>query len=124
MVNGVFEDGFIMYGVTIGTDTFVKKCLERRVDEILEDANRASVVLASERQCLWTVLRSSILTQFEYWLMLVHPSQVEVAARRVDKVIWGVLEKVAGFSIPQEGAELGWEHCLDIPVSRLRRRSF
>ena len=48
----VFEDGFIMYGVPIGTDTFVKNCLERRVDEILEDANRASVVLASERQCL------------------------------------------------------------------------
>ena len=56
--------------------------------------------------------------------MLVHPSQVEAAARRVDKVIWGVLEKVAGFSIPQEGAELGWEHCLDIPVAGLRRRSF
>ena len=124
VVNGVFEDGFIMYGVPIGTDTFVKNCLERRVDEILEDANRASVVLASERQCLWTVLRSSILAQFEYWLMLVHPSQVEAAARRVDKVIWGVLEKVAGFSIPQEGAELGWEHCLDIPVAGLRRRSF
>ena len=84
-----------MYGVPIGTDTFVNNCLERRVDEILEDANRASVVLASERQCLWTMLRSSILAR--YWLMLVHPSQVEVAARRVDMVIWGVLEKVAGF---------------------------
>ena len=124
MVNGVFEDGFILYGVPIGTDIFVKNALERRVDEILEDANRASEVLASEKQCLWTVLRSSILAQFEYWLMLVHPSQVEAAARRVDKVIWGVLEKVAGFAIPQEAAGLGWDHCLDIPVTGLRGRSF
>ena len=123
-INQTFEDGFILYGVPIGTDIYVKHALDKKVDEIQQEACRAVDVLSSERQCLWTVLRSSVLAQFEYWLMMVHPSQVMEAARRMDSVIWMVLEKVAGFSIPREDEGLGWENCLDIPVTQLTGRSF
>ena len=83
-INQTFEDGFILYGVPIGTDIYVKHALDKKVDEIQQEACRAVDVLSSERQCLWTVLRSSILAQFEYWLMMVHPSQVMDAARTMD----------------------------------------
>ena len=124
VINGVFEDGFLLYGVPIGTDTYVKNALDKKIDEVQEEADRVAEVLASEKQCMWTVLRSSILAQFEYWLMMVHPSQVEDAAKRMDTVIWRMLERVAGFSIPRQEAGLGWENCLNIPVTQLTGRSF
>ena len=37
-------------------------------------------VLAGEVQTLWTLLRMSIMQQFDYWLQLVHPSQVKKSA--------------------------------------------
>ena len=123
-VDGHHEDGFILYGVPLGTDTYVKHQLDKKVNEILEGATKASITLMGEKQCLWTVLRSSLKAQFEYWLALVHPSQVEAAARRVDTVLWGVLENVIGFDLPREAEGLGWEHCLDIPVQGLGGRSF
>ena len=46
------------------------------------------------------------------------------AARGVDRIIWEVLEVVAGAHIPREEEGLGWEECLDIPVRGLEGRSF
>ena len=116
MVDGVFAPGFLLYGVPVGSDLYVAHMLEKKVREVAEKAEKASSLLAGERQGLWTILRSSIKFQFEYWLGLVYPSQVMAAARGVDKIIWEVLEVVAGAHIPREEEGLGWEECLDIPV--------
>ena len=124
MVDGVFAPGFLLYGVPVGSDLYVAHMLEKKVREVAEKAEKASSLLAGERQGLWTILRSSIKFQFEYWLGLVYPSQVMAAARGVDQIIWEVLESVAGAHIPREEEGLGWEECLDIPVRGLEGRSF
>ena len=46
------------------------------------------------------------------------------AAQGVDRIIWEVLETVAGAHIPREEERLGWEECLEIPVQGLNGRSF
>ena len=124
MVDGVFAPGFLLYGVPVGSDIYVEHMLQKKVREVAAKAEETSKLLAGERQGLWTILRSSLKFQFEYWLGLVYPSQVMVAARGVDRIIWEVLEVVAGAHIPREEEGLGWEECLDIPVRGLEGRSF
>ena len=91
--------------------------LDIKVDEVARGARRAREVLKGEAQALWAVLRLSLQQQFGYWLSLVHPTQVAAAADRVDTILRGVLEEVAGFTIPQGGGhsytcamgpEVGW----------------
>ena len=65
-------------------------------------AAKACEVLGDEKQALWTTLRLSIQQQLDYWLMLVHPSQMERVAARMDEVLWDVLEKVVGAHIPRQ----------------------
>ena len=122
-VDGVFFPGFLLYGVPVGDDTYAEVMMEQKVKEVAEDAVRASKLLAVEPQGLWTILRLIIKFQFEYWLGLVYPSQVMAAAKGIDRVIWEVLETMAGAHIPQEEEGLGWEECLDIPVQVLGGRS-
>ena len=40
-INQTFEDGFILYGIPIGTDIYVKHALDKKVDEIQLEACRA-----------------------------------------------------------------------------------
>ena len=124
MVDGVFAPGFLLYGVPVGSDPYVVDMLGQKEREVAIEAKNACKLLDRERQGLWTILRSSIKFQFEYWLGLVYPSQVLEAARDMDKIIWEVLETVAGAHIPREEEGLGWEECLDVPISGLRGRSF
>ena len=78
-----------MYGVPVGTDVYVEDMMNIKIDEIESIAKRACDVLAGEVQTLWTVFRLSIMQQFDYWLQLVHPTQVRQAAERMNKVAWG-----------------------------------
>ena len=70
-MNDVFERGFLCYGVPIGSDTYVKHILHQKAEEIAAGAERASEVLAGDRQALWSVLKWCISQQFDYWLQLV-----------------------------------------------------
>ena len=101
----------------------VVSMMNTKVDEIASCAAKACEVLGQERQALWTTLRLSIQQKLDYWLMLVHPSLMQAAAARMDSVMWGVLEKVVGAHIPRQEEGLGYEHCLNMPVSNLRGNS-
>ena len=117
MVEGRWETGWVVYGCPVGTDAYVGHMLDHKVSELSRGASRAKEVLGEEAQSLWAVLRLSLQQQFGYWLSLVHPTQVAAAADRVDTILLGVLEEVAGFDIPQGGGhsftcamgpEVGW----------------
>ena len=123
-VNGVFERGFLCYGVPIGTDAYVKHVLYQKAKEITDGAERASEVLAGDRQALWAVLKWSISQQFDYWLQLVYPSPVREAASMIDNVLWRVMETAAGGQIPRTDEGKGWECVIDPPIDSLRGRSF
>ena len=79
-VDGIFERGFLCYGVLIGTDKYAKYVLHQKALEIKAGPERVIEVLAGERQALWSVLKWSISQQFDYWLQLCYPSQVKDAA--------------------------------------------
>ena len=70
-VEGQFAPGLLVYGVPVGSDLFVIKMLDNKVKEIEANAEKAIDLLSHDKQALWTVLRSSIQHQFDYWLMLV-----------------------------------------------------
>ena len=123
-VAGVFEPGFICYGIPIGSDNFVAFQLDNKVKEVVERAVKAVKLLEGESQVLWTILRVSIRHQFEYWLDLCYPSDVLQAAQKIDTLLHEVLEAVAGQHIPLREEGLGVEECLNIPVTGLTDRSF
>ena len=100
-VDGRWEVGLLVYGVPVGSDVYVAHMLDQKVQELASKAEKLCGILEGESQALWSCLRLSLQQQFDYWLTLVHPSQVQAAAGRVDKVLRGVLEQVAGFKIPQ-----------------------
>ena len=108
---------------SVGTDSYVAVKLNEKVEEVAEGAIKASDLMEGERQCLWTILRASLKFQFEYWLGLCYPSDVMLAAGRVDKILMNVMEAVAGQHIPLLEEGLGVEECLDIPVVGLGGRS-
>jgi hypothetical protein len=56
--------------------------------------------------------------------MLVHPSQIKAAARRVDDIFWSVLETSAGSAIPRQEQGLGYEAVVQVPVTGLQGLSF
>ena len=56
--------------------------------------------------------------------MLVHPSLTATATRRLDIIIWGVVEHLVGYRIPKSREGLDWEFLIDIPVEALSGRSF
>ena len=114
--------GLIVYGVPVGTDDYVTIMLDRKVDEIEKNVNQVVEILHQDKQALWTVLRSSIQHQFGYWLMLVHPSLIQVAARRVDTIMVRVLETLLGYRI--NTPDLGWNFVVDVPVEALAGMTF
>ena len=123
-VNGTFEPGMMVYGVPVGTDAYVEAVMDTKMNEIARDATKACQLLANERQALWTTLRLSTQQKLDYWLMLVHPSQMKAAAARMDAILWDMLEAVVGAHLPRQDEGLGYESPLDIPVQNLTGRSF
>ena len=123
-VEGSWEPGFLVYGVPVGTDKYVEDMLMTKVDEIEKLAIKVCDVLAGEVQTLWTLLRMSIMQQFDYWLQLVHPSQVKKSAARLNKVVRMVLEKILGAAIPEEGEGLNYTCPLQAEVRGLKGNSF
>ena len=100
-VDGQWENGFVCYGVPIGSDSFVKAKMKVKVEEVKEGTVRTRQVLGGEKQALWTILRQSFVQQLDWWLTLLYPSQVKEAALELDKVLWEVLECCASSSIPK-----------------------
>ena len=62
--------------------------------------------------------------KLDYRLSLCYPSDMEVAAREMDSLLWFMLQKAAGFSIPRVDEGRGVECCPNPPVARLRGRAY
>ena len=73
---------------------------------------------------MWTILKNSTAHKLDYWLSLVHPTQMEEASKRVDKLLWHMLEESVGSSIPLTDEALGYEHILELPITALSGSSF
>jgi hypothetical protein len=119
-----WENGFICYGVPVGSDTFVKAKMIEKVEEVARKIRRARQVLGGEKQGLWTVLRQSFNQQLDWWLTLVYPSLIRDAARRMDEIVWEALEDCAGSAIPQGDQGKGWDCPLTAPVAPWQGRSY
>ena len=60
----------------------------------------------------------------DYWLQLCYPSNVQFAARRMDDVLWQVLQVVSGSRIPRVDEGRDW-HCVPVvPVAGLGGKTF
>ena len=99
----------------MGSDPFVRHMLRKKVEEVVEGAERACNTMVREKQGLWTILRSSLSQQLDYWLSLCYPSDVQEAASYLDTALWGVLERATGLHIPRGDEGLGWECCFRCP---------
>ena len=77
----------------------------------VEEVRKVTDLLADEKQALWTILRSSFAHKLEYWLAMVHPSQVMEAAKEVDEIFHSVMEKLTGSHLPKEGGALDCTCC-------------
>ena len=90
-----FHPDFLCYGVPVGSDDYVVKMLDHKLDELEKVAETIGSVLEDSRQSMWAMLRSSFSQKLDYWLTLVYPSLVKRAAERMDnlelKVVWGLL---------------------------------
>ena len=123
-VQGHWEPGMICYSIPIGSDKYVAQKLEEKVSEIVGEVEAVCEVLQEEHQVLWAVLRSSVSQKLDYWLTLVYPSQVRIAAARMDSLQIKVMEILLGMKIPFQGEGLGWDCPLTLPIDNLDGRSF
>ena len=123
-VDGNFEHGFLLYGVPVGSDAFCSCKLMEIAKSIKEDAQKASNLLSSDRQALWSALRCSIVHRFDYWLQLSYPSVVAPVARWLDEELWKILETAFGFHIPKEAEGKEWDCVLPVPVHQRANKSY
>ena len=65
-------------------------------------------------------MRLSIIQQFDYWLQLVHPTQIRKAAERVNKLIVEVLENIWGIPVPQSERELDYSPIFNVGIRSLQ----
>ena len=107
-VGGVFCPGFLCYGVPVGSDPYVGQMLDIKVSEVEAEAARVCEVMGEERQALWSILRSSLSQKMDYWLQLVHPSQIFLAAERMDRIILGVLKVCGDLNTSPEVRRQDW----------------
>ena len=114
-VYGVFEPGFICYGIPVGTDNYVQHMMNKKVDRVAQGAKNCCMVLVDENQSLWTVLRLSLSQQLDYWLQLCYPTHIKAAAERMDRILWEVLELAASSHIPRTEEGRNWECMVDVP---------
>ena len=124
VISGQFEAGFLCYGVPVGSDSYVRNMLEVKVEEIAREAEKTVKVLELEKQALWSVLRSSLAQRLDYWLQLCYPTDVLVAAARMDAVLWNVLQVATGSTIPRGADYNTWGCVPNVPAEGLGGRSF
>ena len=121
-VGGVFRRGFLFWGVRVGEEEYVKAVLEKKVRQIVEEAEPSLDKLHHHRQAAWAwawaALKRSVWPRFEYWASHCYPSDYIPVARELDKQLWQLLEGVCGTSIPQvtSRATSSWDCKLPVDV--------
>ena len=128
IIDGRWEPGFLCYGIAVGTDCYVQKQLDDKMQEIAGQVRSVLDVLGPHKdfQAIWAVLNCSLAQKFDWQLSLNYPSDVIPAAARLDTCLWEALEFATSFHIPFEDEGLGVECVLNapgLPLS-LQQRSF
>ena len=72
-----------------------------KVQEVAKEVEKIVSVMEGEGQAIWTILRSSTAMKLDYHLSLCYPSDMLLAAREMDNLLWLMLEKAAGLNIPR-----------------------
>ena len=101
LLDGTFQPGFILYGIPVGTPEYVQHHLSLKVQEVAGEVEQVVDVLEGEGQAIWTIARASTVMKLDYHLSLCYPSDMEVAAREMDRLLWSMVERAAGLSIPK-----------------------
>ena len=100
-VDGQFLPGFMCYGIPVGSPQYVRHELSVKVQEVAKEVEKIVSVMEGEGQAIWTILRSSTAMKLDYHLSLCYPSDMLLAAREMDNLLWLMLEKAAGLNIPR-----------------------
>ena len=80
-VGGEFLRGFQCFGIPVGSEAYITHKLQEQANQIIEEGEKARKTLGSDYQSLWTVLRLSLASRFQYWMQLTPPSLCEPVAR-------------------------------------------
>ena len=94
----------------------VRHELSVKVQEVGKEVAKIVSVMEGEGQSIWTILRSSTAMKLDYHLSLCYPSDMELAAKEMDNLLWLMLEKAAGINIPAVDGGRGFECCPAPPV--------
>ena len=62
--------------------------------------------------------------KLDYHLSLCYPADMAVAAREMDRLLWSMVERAAGLSIPNLEEGRGVECVLTVPIARQTGRSY
>ena len=111
-LDGVFHPGMVVYGIPVGSDSYVQHMLHKEVDDIASDMERIKEVLAGENQAMWGVLYSSLAHKLDYHLTLCYPSNTREIATRLDLIFWSLLESLVRVPIPRGGVQIHPRDCL------------
>ena len=125
-VGGEWLNGFVCYGIPVGTTEYVKHMLGDKVAELQGEVNRVKEVLGEEDgQAIWCILKCSLAQKLDWHLSLCYPSDIRGAAQEIDLLLWNLLEYATKLHIPGRDESLGTECVLQVPeVSFLHGRSF
>ena len=85
LLDGTFQPGFILYGIPVGTPAYVRHHLGLKVQEVAGEVEQVLNVLEGEGQAIWTIARASTVMKLDYHLSLCYPSDMEEAAREMDR---------------------------------------
>ena len=107
LVGEEFFPGMVVYGIPVGSDTYVRHMLGKLVDEVAGEVNRVKEVLAGDSQAMWSVLSASLAHKLDWHLSLCYPSDIMTAATRLDAIFWSMLETISRQHIPSGQERLG-----------------
>ena len=94
-----YSYGIEKCGAAIGEEEFVKSSTERKVDEIIEDIEKVSKVVAeSDPQSAFAICIFSFQRKAEYLLSTHLPSQTREAVSRLDRALEQALERALRFN--------------------------
>ena len=123
-VESSFEPGFMCYGIPVGTSSYVRHHLLKKVEDIAREVEQVCSVLEGEGQAIWNVARMSTAQKLDYHLTLCYPEDIVEAAEKMDEVLWNMLEKASGLDIPKVDEGRGVDCCPQTTVRRVRGRSY
>ena len=89
------------YGVAIGTPAYVSNFMDKVAEEITEVVMNTCDLLEQDLQAKWTMLTASVAQKLSYSLSLQYPSDIIAVAKRLDTVLWDMMQKATGLHIPR-----------------------